>query len=147
MMHVNQQRVLPFCSEQLKELVCDINSYKHFIPYCYDSNIEKTYPDGSVTACLVIKFGPFMKSFSTTNSFDESGEKLTISHHSGPFKSLEGYWFFETLGEHETRVTFAINLEFQSAFFNKPFEKVVEFIYSQIIECFAQEAYKRFSSK
>lgn len=145
-MKIYQQRVLPFAKTPLQELVCDIDSYKQFLPYCYDSKIERCNLDGSVVGSLTIKFGPFMKKFTTLNWFDESREVLNLSYVEGPFRQMKGSWIFESLSENETRITFNLNLDFQESFLNQPFKVALEFLYSRIIDSFAQEAHRRYDN-
>ena len=143
-MIVEQFRVLPFSSDLLKDLVCDINSYKQFVPYLHDSSIISE-DAGVVEGKLTIKFGPFLKSFNTLNSFNEDREVLNLSLKEGPFRDFKGHWSFEELSENSTRVGFFIEFNFRNSYFDKPFEHAVGYIYSHIIDSFAQEAHKRFN--
>lgn len=146
-MKVEQKRELPFSSQFLKDLVCDINSYKTFVPHCHDSSIKKTLDDSTVIGSLTVKFGPFLKSFTTRNKFDETGNKLYLSLDKGPFSDLHGYWLFDEISESSTQVSFYIDFSFKNSFFDKPFEHAVGYIYSHIMDSFAKEAYRRHGDK
>lgn len=142
-MKVEKYRELPYSASFLKELVCDIDTYKQFVPHCHDSRIVEYRADGTVCGALTIKFGPFMREIVTCNRFDESGQKLILSLEKGPVVDFDGYWLFEELSEDSTRVSFYVEFSFKSGFFDKPFEHAVGYLYSHIIDSFAQEAKRR----
>ena len=143
-MKVEQTRELPFSACFLKKLVCDIDSYSQFIPYLHDSSVVSEV-DGVVEGKLTIKFGPFIKSFKTLNHFDEDKKYLYLSLKEGPFKDFSGYWLFDSLGPDRTKVSFFLNFHFKSNYFDRLFEHAVGYIYSRIIDSFAQEAQRRSS--
>ena len=74
------------------DLVCDIDAYPQFLPWCGGSRILKHEGD-VIEAELLIAKGGFKKAFSTRNRV-ENGRKMTISLLNGPFSYMEGEWNF-----------------------------------------------------
>ena len=97
---------------QMYALVCDIESYPQFLPWCDSTTILEQ----SVTHQLAsVTVDRRMKGISyTTRNTLVSNESLHMALVSGPFKRFGGVWTFKALDETACRVELSMDFEFQS---------------------------------
>ena len=61
---ITHSATLPFSTQQMYQLVNDIELYPKFLPWCHGAKIqEKT--DSEIQASLTVAQGPFVKTFAT----------------------------------------------------------------------------------
>jgi ribosome-associated toxin RatA of RatAB toxin-antitoxin module len=97
---------------QMYSLVCDIESYSQFLPWCDGTTIleqSDTHQVASVTVDRRMKG----ISFTTRNTLS-ADTSIHMALVSGPFKSFGGIWTFKALGESACRVELSMDFEFQS---------------------------------
>ena len=70
---VQKSALVKFSAQQMFDLVCDIEAYPHFLPWCGGSSILKTEGD-IIEAELIIAKGGFKKAFSTRNQLDTAAK-------------------------------------------------------------------------
>lgn len=97
---------------QMYSLVCDIESYPQFLPWCDGTTILERSDTHQVATVTVDRR---MKgiSFTTRNtlSVDESVHMALVS---GPFKRFGGVWTFKGIDDTACRVELSMDFEFQS---------------------------------
>lgn len=108
MVHVKRKRIVPYTPKQMYDLVNDVPNYKHFVPYCSDSDIVRA-TETTMEAYLTFSLGLIKQSFTTFNQLTPE-KRIDLSLKSGPFKSLKGFWAFDTVGEN-TEVYMDIQFE------------------------------------
>jgi ribosome-associated toxin RatA of RatAB toxin-antitoxin module len=109
---IARSALVNFSATQMYSLVCDIESYPQFLPWCDDATMleqSDTHQVASVTVDRRMKG----ISFTTRNSLiaDESIQMALVS---GPFKRFGGVWTFKALDESACRVELSMDFEFQS---------------------------------
>ncbi len=123
---VRRSALVPYTAEEMFRLVTDIESYPDFLPWCRSAHILSRDAD-EVRATLGFAVGAAQKSFTTRNRHQEN-KMVVISLVEGPFRSLEGFWRFDSLGEQGCKVT--LDLEFDFA--NRMLGLVVGPVFTQI---------------
>ncbi|WP_025769509.1 type II toxin-antitoxin system RatA family toxin [Thioalkalivibrio sp. HK1] len=96
MPRVTRSAFVPFSAREMFDLVCDIERYPHFLPWCRSAAIRSRTPE-VVVATLEIARGPIHKSFTTRNLLAEP-DSIRIELVDGPFSRLDGYWDFKEMG-------------------------------------------------
>ena len=104
---IERSALLAHSAIQIYELVNDVEAYPEFIKDCKDVKIIEQGNDFMI-AKLILKAGLELN-FTTKNSL-EIGKK---SHClvDGPFKNLNGYWEFASLGSDASKVSSFWNLK------------------------------------
>lgn len=97
---------------QMYSLVCDIESYSQFLPWCDATKILEQSDTHQVATVTVDRR---MKgiSFTTRNTLN-ADESIRMALISGPFKRFGGVWTFKALDETACRVELSMDFEFQS---------------------------------
>ena len=97
---------------QMYSLVCDIESYSKFLPWC-DSTVMIEQSDTHQVASVTVDKRLKGISFTTRNTLI-ANESLHMALISGPFKRFGGVWTFKALDETACRVELSMDFEFQS---------------------------------
>ena len=139
-----------FSTKQLFALVSDIEKYPEFLPWCSASRVEQITPS-ELRAELVIKFSMMIEKYVSrvllkAPEGETSECSVDVEAIEGPFKTLINNWKFEYDGDREkTKVTFHIEFEFQSKFFQKLIGAMFEEALKKMMKCFedrAEEIYR-----
>lgn len=120
MAHVYHSALVPYSPRQMYDLICDVESYPEFLPWCEGSELLSREGD-ELTGRLDVNFGPIKKSFTTRNRL-KPDEGMTLEMVNGPFSHLNGTWTLKSLPNGKTRI--ALELDF--AFTNRVFALVAE---------------------
>jgi coenzyme Q-binding protein COQ10 len=120
--------VTDFSSEDLFNLVLDIQSYPEFLPWCKSAEIIKQ-TDNIIIAKLNIEFKNINESYTSKVTF-EKYNAINVEMVEGPFKFLHNKWQFTKLTSGKTLLTFVIDFQFSSYIMDKLigifFDKAVE---------------------
>ncbi len=123
-------------AKDMYELVCDIDSYPQFLPWCSGARVDErsdTHQLASVTINQVVN----RSEFSTRNQL-EANQRITMELVDGPFKRLSGTWQFKPLGDTACKVLLDIDFEFASPMVGKliapAFNKVCDTLVSAFIK-------------
>ena len=99
---------------EMFKLVDDVEAYPTRFAWCAGARIVER--DGhSVVARLDLRFAGFTQSFTTRNTA-EAPHRLQMHFVDGPFKSLDGAWTFDALGDAAKpagcRIALALDFEY-----------------------------------
>jgi len=119
-------------------LVNRIEDYPQFLPWCKSTHVLSRTPT-EVTATIEISYSKLKKSFTTQNIMlaDESIEMRLVK---GPFKSLQGRWTFEALGDAGCKVVLNIEFEFSNALMRATLGPVFSKILNALVDSFTKRA-------
>ena len=135
---VQKSALVKYSAQQMYDLVCDIDAYPQFLPWCGGSRILKC--DGDVIdAELLIAKGGFKKAFSTRNRV-ENARKMTISLLNGPFTHLEGAWNFTPLREDACKISLDLEFDMPGKLANLAFGAVFNQICNTMVSSFTSRA-------
>ncbi|MCL4130928.1 UNVERIFIED_CONTAM: hypothetical protein GTU68_013507 [Idotea baltica] len=133
---ISRTALVEHAAKDMYELVCDIDSYPEFLPWCSGTRVDErseTHQLASVTINQVIN----QSEFSTRNTL-EPGQSITMNLEDGPFKRLRGTWQFKPLGDTACKVLLDIDFEFASPMVGKlispAFNKVCDTLVSAFIK-------------
>ncbi|MEM6681184.1 MAG: type II toxin-antitoxin system RatA family toxin [Pseudomonadota bacterium] len=122
-----QRKTLPYTPTQMFDLVCDIESYPQFLPWCVGARITSR-DDDVFTADLVIGFKMFRERFRSKVVTKKPGQ-IQVDYIRGPLKYLHNEWKFCPNEQGGTTVDFSVDFEFK----NRVFEKVVGSLFSEAV--------------
>lgn len=138
MASVSRSALVPYSADQMFSLVADVDAYQEFLPWCGESQILKREGDVVEGRIQISKAG-FEKSFTTRNRM-QPGKMVEIRLVEGPFRNLDGFWRFHSLGEGACKVTLDLDFEFSNRMLTLAFSKVFTQIANSLVDSFVQRA-------
>jgi len=109
MSRISRSALVMHSAKEMFELVNDCESYPKFLPGCSNARLihrEDSYLIGE----LELSKAGMKYSFTTRNELFDP-ERIELKLLDGPFKKLEGSWYFQTLNENACKVHFDIEFE------------------------------------
>ena len=144
MTHIQRSAIVPFSAEKMFKLVDDIAAYPSFLPWCKSTKIYSRN-EQEVKASIEISKAGINKSFTTCN-YNKNYSSIELNLIEGPFKSLKGYWYFETLKPDACKVSLEIEFEFSNKLLSMTIGPVFSQICNTMVNSFvmrAQDVYDR----
>ena len=117
-------------AQQMFDLVDDVEGYPGFLPWCSRTRVE-VRDEKKTVATLHVNYRSVKTHFTTENE-KEIPLSMSIKLVDGPFRRLEGIWYFKPLTDNACKIEFRLSYEFSS----KVFEKVIGPVFSQIANTF-----------
>lgn len=142
---LKRSALVPFTSEQMFELVNDIDDYPRFLPWCHRSTIESSSPE-EIVATLEIAWKGIHKSFTTRNRLTPFSS-IDIDLVNGPLKHLEGIWYFESLDKKACKVTLDLEFAFTGGLVDRFFQPVFQHIANTLVDAFVKRAAEVYGTK
>lgn len=143
MLHVSKSVIVPHTPEKMFNLVNDIKSYPHYLPWCTASEI-KDAKDNEIIAAVYLEYLKVKMHFITRN-INTPFSKIDMHLVDGPFKHLTGTWVFTPLGETGSKIDFNLEYKFSNVILEKIIGPVFSFISKNIVDCFIKEANKQYA--
>lgn len=109
-----------------------------FIPWCVESEVIDP-AENELKARLCFTGHGFTKSFTTHNRL-EKNKSIELHLLEGPFKQLEGGWYFEDVGDNSSRISVNMSFEFSNRMIGMLIGPVFQTAADTLIEAFKQRA-------
>jgi len=109
-----EKRFLPYTPEQLFDLVADVGSYQHFLPWVAATRIREDDETGMV-ADLIVGFGALKETFTSRVKKDRP-HQIDIDYIEGPLKYLHNHWKFRAVPG-GSEVDFCVDFAFRNRIF------------------------------
>ena len=136
---VKRSARVPYTTEQMFDLVNDVESYPQFLHWCRAARVE-SIQGNTVEATLEIGVLGFHQSFRTRNTLQRP-ERIGIDLVSGPFRRLRGEWRFDAV-QGETDISLTLTFEVTLSPFGVVFAKVFEELAVALMAAFVERAKK-----
>ena len=130
-------KTVPYCVEDMYELVNRIEAYPDFLPWC-DASIIHHRDEDAVKASLVIAAGGIKKSF-TTHNLLQKNKMIEIRLVDGPFKHLEGFWRFDK-EEEGCKISLDLEFEFSTRWLSMSLGPIFHQLTSSLVDAFYKRA-------
>ncbi len=108
----NEQRIVPFCPDQIFDLVADVASYPKFLPWCVGARI-RLRQENFLVADLMIGYKFVRERFTSKVRLDRNACRIDIEYAEGPFRYLENHWIFHDHPD-GCQIDFRVDFEFRS---------------------------------
>lgn len=135
---ISKSALVSYSPEQMFKLVDDIEAYSEFLPWC-GKGTEIKRDAKNVEASLLISYSGLNKSFTTKNTLN-AHDKIEMRLVDGPFKSLEGIWLFEALGDTACKVSLNLEFEFSSKLIGISLGPVFSKMANSLVDAFIKRA-------
>ena len=114
----SSQRRVRYSSEQMFDLVADVERYPEFVPLCQSLKVRQRTPaaDGKevVVADMTVSFKLVRETFTSKVTLDRPNLKILVEYLRGPFSHMENRWTFEPKTDQGCEVGFFISYDFKS---------------------------------
>ncbi|HIA07633.1 MAG TPA: type II toxin-antitoxin system RatA family toxin [Chromatiaceae bacterium] len=137
-MLVQKSALVPFSAKMMYDLVCDIEAYREFLPWCRDSRVDETHDDG-VTASVEIARSGVSKWFTTRNTVID-GKRVQLDLVEGPFRQLHGVWVFHRLDDNACKIELEMEFEFSNRLVELAFGAIFSQVVNLLIDSFCKRA-------
>jgi ribosome-associated toxin RatA of RatAB toxin-antitoxin module len=137
---VKRSARVPYTTEQMFDLVNDIEQYPKFLHWCRGARIGLKQGN-TVEATLDIGVLGFHQSFRTRNTL-ERPHRIGIDLVSGPFRRLRGEWRFVAAPDGGSDISLTLAFEVTLSPFGAVFAKVFEELAAAQMTAFTERAGK-----
>jgi len=135
----SEKRTLPFTPDQLFDLVADVGSYQHFLPWVAAVRIRSD-SETEMLADLVVGFRALKETF-TSRVRKRRPHEIEIDYIEGPLKYLHNSWKFEADGQGGTTIDFCVDFAFRSRIFEALAGQMFNRALRRMIGAFEDRAY------
>jgi ribosome-associated toxin RatA of RatAB toxin-antitoxin module len=132
--------IVPYAVHDMFVLVNNITDYPKFLPWCKSITIH-SQTESEIVATLLMGGAGMEKSFTTTNviKLDESIEMHLLK---GPFKSLQGHWDFQSLGNEGCKISLNLTFEISNPVLRMSLGPVFTKISNNLVDAFVKRAHE-----
>jgi ribosome-associated toxin RatA of RatAB toxin-antitoxin module len=146
MKEVKRSALVPYTAEQMFALVEDIERYPQFLPWVSAAQLLERSPSQVIGRLEMHRAG--MREIVTTRNVLTPHREITLGLVAGPFKTLEGRWSFEPIGEDRgTRVSLSIRFEFANPMLNLLLSRSFEKSCNDLVDAFVARARSVYGTK
>jgi coenzyme Q-binding protein COQ10 len=114
----SSKRRVQYSSDQMFDLVADVERYPEFVPLCQSLKVRQRTPaaDGKevVVADMTVSFKLVRETFTSKVTLDRPNLKILVEYLRGPFSHMENRWTFEQKADRACDVGFFISYDFKS---------------------------------
>jgi ribosome-associated toxin RatA of RatAB toxin-antitoxin module len=139
---IEKSILVGFSANQMFDLVCAIDQYPAFLPWCDHAQISAYHDDG-VTAEIGMAYSKLKQRFSTRNTHIP-GRQIHLQLVSGPFSNLDGYWRFAPVGDtsdHACRTSLSLRYGFDNPVLAGLVGPVFDKIAANLVDAFFKRAH------
>ena len=138
----HKQVTVPYTTDQMYDLVNDINAYSTFIPLCISSEVHEEL-DHKLRATIKIAKDKIGFGFTTVNTM-EKGRSIAMNLENGPFKALKGVWRFTPSGTHDCIITLHFDFDFSNKLLGVALGGLFKQLCDSMVESFRKQAAVRY---
>lgn len=139
-----EHRLLPYTSEQLFDLVADVERYPIFLPWWAEARVRKREGDVYYTD-QVIRFQIFRQRFPSRTVLKHP-EYIDVTSSGGPFRHLDMRWTFKPAPDGGCRVRLRVDFEVRSKFLGTLVGVVFVEVVRRIVAAFEERAHQLYGS-
>ncbi|HVI53727.1 MAG TPA: type II toxin-antitoxin system RatA family toxin [Luteibacter sp.] len=110
MIEIRRSAIVPFTPAQMFDLVNDVEAYPKRFGWCDAAEVLER-EDNVLVARLDLKFAGLKQSFTTRNTMDKPNS-LAMKFVEGPFRSLDGVFTFQALGDVGCKIALALDFDY-----------------------------------
>ena len=109
MIRIRRSALVSHMPEQMFDLVNAVAAYPSRFDWCSAAEVIDEH-DGGLTARLDLRMAGITQSFTTENTMLRP-TRIDMQFVDGPFKTLQGTWTFDALGDKGCKVALALDFE------------------------------------
>ena len=139
-----ERKIVPYTTDQMFNLVADIERYPEFLPWCVACRIRKT--EGCIIwGELMAGFKVFRETFTSKVTLN-APDRIDVEYIDGPFRYLNNHWKFNAAKcGSKTEIDFYIDFEFRSRILKAVASPVFNEAVQRMVGAFERRAYEIYS--
>jgi len=138
MTHIYQEAQVPYTTQQMYDLVNQVEHYADFLPWCEQSLVlEKC--ETHMLATLTIGWQSLHQTFTTRNTLSLP-ESVAMQLVDGPFQSFDGVWQFQAMGDTMSQVELTLDFTWQKTWMALAFNTVFSQLAEKMLQAFVERA-------
>lgn len=141
-----EQRILPYTSDQMFNLVGDIARYPEFLPWCSSARIIRHEKD-FILAELTIGYKMIRERFVSRVELDHKHKTILVSYVSGPLKALRNEWKFSPEGKKKCKIDFFVHFEFSNPLLATMMNMFFDIAFRRMVAAFEVRAKELYGGK
>ena len=143
MRETTKTALVPYTVQQMFALVEDFERYPQFVPWVKSARLLERSPD-EVVGELEMHRGPLRETFTTRTAFIRPRE-ITLALIEGPFRTFEGRWTFQPLGDRGSKVGLCVRFEFANPVLDVLLSRTFEKSCRELVDAFVARARSLYS--
>ncbi len=145
MQKIHKTALVPYQAEEMFNLVNDFERYPEFLPWCKAANILKR-ENNQIEARLTLATKGIEKSF-TTHNLITPHKSIEMHLLEGPFKQLNGYWEFQSLGNAGCKVCLHMQFEIKNPLLRVTLGPIFTHVINTLTDAFIRRAGDLYGSR
>ena len=137
-MKIERSALVTHSATEMYRLVEDVRSYPEFLSWCTATKVYEQNAENQ-KACLSISIAGVRQQFTTYNTLCRD-ERVAMSLHEGPFKSLQGEWCFTQLGDAGCKISLKLDFEMAGNLVTTLFGESFKRIANRLVDDFCKRA-------
>ena len=137
---VEKSVLVGYSTQQMFDLVDQIENYPQFLPWCSGTSV-KIREETMVVATIHIDYLHLKQSFTTKNT-QQAPWRIQMQLHEGPFQQLDGQWCFTELNADACKVDLRLQYAFSSKIVESLVNPVFSLIANTLVDAFVARAEK-----
>jgi ribosome-associated toxin RatA of RatAB toxin-antitoxin module len=138
MREVHRSAIVSYSTEQMFDLVVDVERYPEFLPWCVAATVEERRSD-ELRATLEMERAGRRERFTTRNRLNPPS-RMELALVSGPFRVLEGVWTFIPIADRGSRIALEMRFDFANPLVSLVFSRTFEESCNALIDAFTRRA-------
>lgn len=131
---------LPYTTDQLYDLVADVEKYPEFLPWCMAARVI-SQSETEIVADLIVGYKLFRETFRSRVHLTPK-TRVEVEYIKGPFKYLNNHWVFNEGPNHGTNIDFYIEFELQNSLLQSAMKMAFESAFHQMLSAFEKRAHQ-----
>jgi ribosome-associated toxin RatA of RatAB toxin-antitoxin module len=138
MAHIERSALVMHSAERMFTLVCDVQSYPQFLPWCVASHLLSEN-ETELVAGMTIKKGGIEQTFTTRNE-KQSPDWMTMELVDGPFTKLSGKFTFQRLNDEACKVILELDFDVAGKILSMTLSPIFKQAANTMVDAFVQRA-------
>ena len=138
MTYYEVEKKLNYSDIKIFDLICDIEKYSEFLPWCKNANIYNKI-DNEFYSDITVGFNLINETF-TSKVHTNRPEEVISNATNGPFKKMINIWKIRPISSNSCKVSLVIEYEFKSIILKKLIGKLFEQATEKMIVAFENRA-------
>lgn len=138
MAHIERSALVMHSAERMFTLVCDVQSYPEFLPWCIGAHLVSENDD-ELVAGMTFSKGGIEQTFTTRNQ-KQKPDWMTMELVDGPFSKLSGKFTFKPLNEEACKVTLELDFEVAGKILSLTLSPIFKQAANTMVDAFVQRA-------
>ncbi|GAA6135939.1 type II toxin-antitoxin system RatA family toxin [Oceaniserpentilla sp. 4NH20-0058] len=138
MSRIERSAIVSHSAERMFALVCDVQSYPEFLPWCVAAHLVSETEEELVAGMTVSK-GSIKKTFTTRNQ-KQKPDWMTMELVNGPFSKFDGRFTFKSLNEDACKITFELDFEVEGKILSLTLGPIFKQASKSMVDAFVKRA-------